>query len=288
MKPLCNMNSRGFTLLELVVVIALMGSLASIAVPQYSFFKKKACATVCLSNRYHIEMEERAYFLDNNKASLKIDDRWSCPCGGVYVWMTSDPDNLSYPKVGCSLHYAYLPPSQEEETLFSSDFDDMDDLTPLRGKWGTLNGNLLPLKGGEHRITFGDTNWTDYEMKVNATLSSGKGYGIYYRSDGNKKNSGYCFQYDPGYGKGAFLVREVVNGKEKKPFQRVKIPDGFPVFNQSHEIAVSVEDDHHVIKIDGETILDFYDDTYPSGSTGLRSWGKSKVSFENVTVRELD
>ena len=288
MKKIRNRNSEGFAVLELMVVIAIMGALALIAIPQYLIHRGKAQAVHCLANRRNIEMVERCYFLDHNIPSLKIDDLYKCPCGGEYVWLISVPDAPGYPKVGCSVHYAYLPPSQEEETLFSSDFEDMDDLTPLKRKWEIRDGNLLPLKGGEHRITFGDTNWTDYEMKVNATLSSGKGYGIYYRSDGNKKNSGYCFQYDPGYGKGAFLVREVVNGKEKKPFQRVKIPDGFPVFNQSHEIAVSVEDDHHVIKIDGETILDFYDDTYPSGSTGLRSWGKSKVSFENVTVRELD
>jgi len=80
------------------------------------------------------------------------------------------------------------------------------------------------------------------------------------------------------------LVRKVKNGREQGPFQRVNIPKGFPVYNQSHEIAITAQGDHHVIKVDGEVILDFHDDTFSSGSAGFRSWGKSEVGFEDVRV----
>jgi len=286
MKILKSDNSRGFTILELMVAIAIMGVLASIAIPQYAAYRGKAQSVHCLANRYNIEMEERAYFLDHNTPGLKIDPMYKCPCGGEYVWLISDPNDPGYPKVGCSIHYAQLSTSTEGEALFSSDFDNMDNLIPLRGKWEILNNNLAVKGKGEHRLAFGDETWTDYELKTNATLSDGQGYGIYFRADGEKQITGYCFQYDPGYGRGAFLVRKVKNGREKGPFQRVSIPKGFPVYNQSHEIAITAQGDHHVIKVDGEVILDFHDDTFSSGSAGFRSWGKSEVSFENVTVSE--
>lgn len=279
--------SKGFTLLELLVVITIIGALTSIAIPNYLPYLEKARAAGCHSNRYHIEMEERTYFFDHGEANLIIDKRWSCPSGGVYAWLISDPNDVRYPKIGCSTHYASLL-SSPEEALFSSDFDDMESLTPLIGTWEIQNGALAPTGRGERRLAFGDNSWEDYELSVNTDISSGKGYGIYYRADGEKKISGYCFQYDPGYGKGAFLVRKVVNGKEQRPFQRVRIPDGFPVFNQSHETTITVEGDHHVIKIDGEEIFNFSDDTFASGSAGLMSWGKSEVSFQDATVSKLD
>lgn len=287
MKILYDNNSDGFTLIEVMITIAIIGAFASIAIPYYLSYSEKARAARCQTNRYHIEMEERAYYLDHNKAGLQISDTWSCPSGGVCVWLVSDPNDPGYPKVGCSLHYAPLPSSPAEETLFSSDFDDMEELTPLIGSWENRGGTLVPTGRGENRLSFGDKNWEDYELNVNADLSKGKGYGIYFRSDGDSKISGYCFQYDPGYGKGAFLVRKVVNGKEKSPFQRTWIPNDFPVYNQSHEISITVEGDHYVIKVDGEEIFNFHDNAFSSGSAGLRSWGKSVVGFQDVTISKL-
>ena len=65
-------------------------------------------------------------------------------------------------------------------------------------------------------------------------------------------------------------MRKVVNGKEQPPFQRVEIPKDFPVYNQSHEISITAQGDHHIIKIDGQTMLDFHDDTFSSGSAGFK------------------
>jgi len=288
MKIFRNKNSEGYSLIEMMVVIAIIGALTSLAIPEYSSYRDKARAAHCLANRYHIEMDERAYILEHNKPNLEIDDLLSCPSDGEYIWIISDPNNPDYPKVGCSIHFwpAYSPPTLEEaEVLFSSDFENMDALTPLIGKWKTKNGVLEPKGKGEHRLAFGDENWTDYEITVNATLSKGKGYGIYYRADGNRDISGYCFQYDPGYWPDSFLVRRVNNGHEEwLPFQRVTIPDGFPIYNQPHEITTTVKGDHHVIKIDGAVVLDFYDSTFSSGMAGFRSWGNSKVRFQNTTV----
>ena len=280
-------QSKGFTLLEVMMVIAIIGVLASIALPNYLAYRQKAYAAHCTANRHYIEMIEREYFVNQDVANLKIDESYKCPSGGVYVWLVSDTNDPGYPKVGCSIHLAQIVSVPKEKSLYSNDFNDMDGLNPLRGKWGLEDGKLVVEGRGEHRLAFGDENWEDYELTTNATLSEGQGYGIYYRGDGEAKITSYCFQYDPGYGRGAFLVRKVVNGKEQGPFQRVEIPKDFPVYNQSHKISITAQGDHYTIKVDGQEIFDFNDDTFSSGSAGFRSWGKSQVSFENVVVSDI-
>lgn len=282
-------NSRGFTQIEIMIVIALIGTLASIAIPQYSSYVETARSTQCLANRYYIEMGEQGYYLEHGKPNLHIDESFSCPSGGLYIWAVTDPTRQDYPKVGCSVHYfpsAKTSVTENADVLFSSNFSDMNGLNPLTGKWKVKKGALEPIGNGEHRLVFGDTSWTNYEATINATLTRGEGYGVYYRSDDEENISGYVFQYDPGYGRGEFLVRKVLNGKEEGPIQRAAIPESFPVYSQSHQITVSIENDRHIIKMDGGVIFDFQDSTFSSGMVGLRTWGKAKAYFEDVSVSE--
>ncbi len=108
-------HSKGFTLLELMVVIAIMGVLASIAMPQYLAYRQKAYAAHCTANRYHIEMIEREYFVDHDVANLIIDESYKCPSGGVYVWLVPDTNDPEYPKVGCSIHLAQIVSEPEQK-----------------------------------------------------------------------------------------------------------------------------------------------------------------------------
>ncbi|MCD6353638.1 MAG: prepilin-type N-terminal cleavage/methylation domain-containing protein [Proteobacteria bacterium] len=312
-------HSKGFTLLELVVAVAIIGILATIALPSYMEYIEKARAVQCLSNRYHIEVEKYGeiedHYAGNNpvKRSLEesgninnpvfynlfsrvlnagivdassMDEIWKCPSGGIYLWV-DDPDHPDHPRVVCSIHGGGVQGGhQKPDELFSSKFENMESLTRLRGRWEIRKGALVPRGRGENRLAFGDKNWKDYEIKTNVTLDKGKGYGIYYRADGKRNISGYIFQYDPGYGK-SFLVRKVYKGREKSPFQRVKMPKGFSIYKQTHEVAITVENNHHIIKVDGEAVFDFEDDTFSSGMAGFRTWGNSKVNFDDVVVNSV-
>jgi prepilin-type N-terminal cleavage/methylation domain-containing protein len=284
-------NNAGFSLIELVIAIAIMGILASIATPKYMSYIKIGKAVSCTANRRNIKAGEHGSFFENDKRrSIEIiNELFSCPSGGIYIWLKdedSDQDNPDYLSVGCSIHHWTEAVPEKTEAMFSSNFDNMDDLTSLIGNWEIKDGALTPTGHGEHRLAFGDTDWTDYELKTNATLTKGQGYAIYYRADGDSKITGYAFQVDPGYGN-SFIVRRVYDGKEKSPFQRVKMPAGFPVYNKSHDISIAVVGNQHVIKVDDEVIMEFDDDAFASGSAGLRSWGQTEVTFDNVNVAEL-
>ncbi len=106
----CLNNNAGFALIELLMVFVIIGALASIAIPHYADYREKALEAQCKANRYHIEMEEMAYFAEHGKPSLKIDDKYSCPRGGTYVWLVMDPEDPDYPQIGCSIHFTGSAP----------------------------------------------------------------------------------------------------------------------------------------------------------------------------------
>ena len=102
-------GSSGYTLIEVLTVISIIGALASIAIPHYIGDRERALEAACHSNRRNIESEEIAYFASNNMPNLSIGEQYACSSGGVYAWLVSDPRAPDYPKVACSVHYAGLP-----------------------------------------------------------------------------------------------------------------------------------------------------------------------------------
>lgn len=57
----------GFTLLELLTVIAIVSILAAVSVPQYSTYKKRGFDARAVSDLRNAATAEEAYFLDNEK-----------------------------------------------------------------------------------------------------------------------------------------------------------------------------------------------------------------------------
>lgn len=191
--------------------------------------------------------------------------------------------------------------SAPEAPFFERNFYDTDDIDPdtgspitkLTGDWA-IDGDdgYYYADGGqtEYRAAFGSAAWEDYRVEVDATLLQGRGYGIYYRSDGQANITGYCFQYDPGLASGsnmAFVVRKVVNGSERSPFQRLDLTAAqFPnIEDVSHHTSITVQGSRHIIKVDGQVIFDFNDSDFMTGMPGLRSWdGNQLTHFHNLRV----
>jgi type II secretion system protein G len=60
---------KGFTLIELMIVIAIIGVLAAIAVPNFSAARRKARAKACIANMKLLENALQQYDMDNPPGS---------------------------------------------------------------------------------------------------------------------------------------------------------------------------------------------------------------------------
>lgn len=57
----------GFTLVELLVVMAIVGILTAIALPEYSAYRARSFDTRARFDLYHVATAEEAYFLDHEE-----------------------------------------------------------------------------------------------------------------------------------------------------------------------------------------------------------------------------
>ena len=65
-------RNRGFSLLEIMVVVAILGVLAGIAVPIYSSYTQSARATECANEVSAIQLAEEEFFLVNNTLRVQM------------------------------------------------------------------------------------------------------------------------------------------------------------------------------------------------------------------------
>jgi len=57
-------QNKGFTLVELLIVVAVIGILASIAIPQFSSYRQKSYCALVKSDLANLAIAEEAYFYD--------------------------------------------------------------------------------------------------------------------------------------------------------------------------------------------------------------------------------
>nr|WP_319490922.1 prepilin-type N-terminal cleavage/methylation domain-containing protein [uncultured Desulfobacter sp.] len=57
-------NQKGFTLIELMIVIAIIGILAAIAIPQFSKYRAKSYNAASVSDAKNIKTELEGYYAE--------------------------------------------------------------------------------------------------------------------------------------------------------------------------------------------------------------------------------
>ena len=88
-------RTAGFTLVEIMIVVAIIGLLAAIAIPNFVKARATAQRTVCIIHLKQIENAKQSWALQQNKkdgdavtvADINTHvkpDTFKCPKGGVY------------------------------------------------------------------------------------------------------------------------------------------------------------------------------------------------------------
>jgi prepilin-type N-terminal cleavage/methylation domain-containing protein len=122
MKAKTQDRSQGFTLVEIMVVVAILALLLAIIIPNYMRARANAQASGCINNLTKIEDATSQFALekglktgdpitypDDLTAYIKLNSAGSvptCPAGGDYT-VDSSGDR---PKVDCSLGSEVTPP----------------------------------------------------------------------------------------------------------------------------------------------------------------------------------
>jgi type IV pilus assembly protein PilA len=85
-------NEKGFTLIELMIVIAIIGILAAIAIPQFSAYRKRAFNATAESDVRNLATAQEAYYVDNqsyaNTATSLTGSYGYFPSGNVNATVT--------------------------------------------------------------------------------------------------------------------------------------------------------------------------------------------------------
>lgn len=91
-----NSVRRGFTLIEIMIVVLIIGILLAIAVPNFVKARESSRTKACISNLKQVDSAKEQWAMDNKKATgatvgltdvvpAYVKNTPECPTGGVYA-----------------------------------------------------------------------------------------------------------------------------------------------------------------------------------------------------------
>ena len=82
-------NEKGFTLIELMIVVAIIGILAAIAIPQFSAYRERAYIASMKADCHSIKIAEEAYFVDNDTYTTAFANLATYGCANLSTGNTA-------------------------------------------------------------------------------------------------------------------------------------------------------------------------------------------------------
>lgn len=232
---------RGFTLIEIIVVIGILGILSAIAIPRFSGITSKSKEKVDIENLNTLNRVSQIYASKNN-----------CNTGDIFCNITSDEARMQTLVNNALLSQAitplqeknkfkwnkgeqlwYLGPDSIKFTASGKDgTKNIQDLLSNTTKSHTWGGNNDGGIKSSYGTLFEKNTHSEYTITSKARLSDGKdnngGYGIFFETSVGidpKKDSGYVLQFDRGLE--TLIVRKRIEGQEQNRDQVFKVNSNF-------------------------------------------------------------
>ncbi len=300
-------GEKGFTLVEIIAVLAVITTLATLFGLNAQSAQLEAKATVCEKNRILCEDAEMVFWNHEKRHTTTLQElvdaghvtRSTCPSGGHLTWAVVDESlPYSHQALVCSVHgpktriraWESVPASPEHDF-----FDPFDG--PVATGWNETVGRYFETGGGTYMLgsprgrsgthmTFsGSPGWTDYTLSADVALSRGKGFGLYFRTQGGRKPNGYVLVYNAKREK--FVIQKVVNGRHRSIAKGTKVRDRPKVpftSGTTKTVSIQVKGNQMTARVGDEIVFQGSDGTFERGGIGLRTWGSTQAVFDSVTV----
>ena len=114
-----NTRRGGFTLVEIMIVVAIIALLAAIAVPNFLRARKRSQATRCLEDLRIIDSAQDQYAIENNKTSgnaANWTDLQAYLKNGSVIYNSAGTDLLGNQYNDCTIHLGFWTTARQEKS----------------------------------------------------------------------------------------------------------------------------------------------------------------------------